>query len=308
MKKWRDGNSQKEVTRLKYKKIFAIFMTKNFDDVKDGFVKIRLFSMKKKIESLLLSNSYEFLHKEEKILEEEAKLRMKIATFTFFYTLDRKFQHQKLKFQQLAFYKMFYEAENLKIKQKILKHFMNLLKRKVKKFAFDGIDNFSKRKRILFQIMNSIKVKTLIKSFWALKHWKQHKNDLDDEKNQLKCLFLIEKLRKIENNCKKNILHRIFDHNNKQANMANSMKKLASILNRKVQEAKKEGFLEILDLMKKINPRIRKMQNCFFLAKILFSMFQRKEFKIMKEGFDNLKEIMEERLINKKIIEFYDFI
>ena len=135
---------------------------------------------------------------------------------------------------------------------------MRILTRKGKKIAFNAIDDFSKRKRILLQIMNSFRVKTLIKSFWALRHWKEHKYQFDDEKNQLKCLFLIEKLRKIEQNCKKHVFQKILDFN--RINRKNEM-------------------------------RLKEIDHYFLL---LGSLLRMKQFKIMKESFDLLKSEMNE--------------
>ena len=254
IKKWKNGGLQVDLFKLKYKKVFTILFMKNMENLKDAFVKIRVLAMKKKIKSLMES---QFLLKEENF-EEEAKLKKKTAFFTMFYAMDRKFQHQTLKFNQLAFYKIFFEANSSKIKIKTLINLMRILTRKGKKIAFNAIDDFSKRKRILLQIMNSFRVKTLIKSFWALRHWKEHKYQFDDEKNQLKCLFLIEKLRKIEQNCKKHVFQKILDFN--RINRKNEM-------------------------------RLKEIDHYFLL---LGSLLRMKQFKIMKESFDLLKSEMNE--------------
>ena len=106
--------------------------------------------------------------------------------------------------------------------------------------------------------MNSFRIKTLIKSFWALRHWKEHKYQFDDEKNQLKCRFLIDKLRKIEKNCKKHVLQKILDYN--RINRKNEM-------------------------------RLKEIDHYFLL---LGSLLRMKQFKLMKESFDLLKSRMNE--------------
>lgn len=251
IKKWKNGGIQTDLFRLKSKKVFTILFMKNLENLKDALVKMRVLAMKKKIKSLMES---QFLLKEENF-EEEVKLRKKTAFFTIFYALDKKFQHQTLKFNQMAFFKIFFEANSNKIKIKTLINFVKILTKKGKKIVFDAFDDFSKRRRILLQIMNSFRVKTLIKSFWALRHWKEHKYEFDDEKNQLKCLFLIEKLRKIEKNCKKQV------------------------------------FQKILEFSRRNDLRLKEINHYFLL---LGSLSRMKQFKLMKESFDLLKSLIYE--------------
>lgn len=289
VKIWRDNLMGNKLISIKFTKTFSIAVNRNFNDLKDAFMKIALFSLKRKIQSLIHSNWLQF-QKEEKMNVEEKRLRNRMSFLTLFYQLNNLFLFKRKKYLNFTFKKIYNKTTKCNRIQKTLSKFCGLIEKKVKKNAFEILDHHSRRMRMLIEIMNSFRVKILIKSFWALRHWKTLKNEeIDKFKGiifcqKLKNLVLIKKKMGFEilrQKCKKDL----------KLNARKAQHPLCNLIKKKFIQRKRFIFDYIKKRIEESQENLN--QKTFFLIKILDLFIKKKQKELKKHAITELKKFLE---------------
>lgn len=281
-----------------------IVMNRKFNDLKDAFSNLCLYSLKHKIQKLMQSNWTCFQKEEQRILDEK-KLKKKMAFFSIFYLFEKYYNTEIRKSLNFAFRNIAKESSFRGNQIKMLNKFVLLLQKKGKKIVFSKIDEFSKRMRMLKELMHSFRVKTLIKSFWALRHWRSFKNQ---ENSKYKTHFVLGKIEKLFLKTNKNSFENLKkvcekgSKNKDQPKISRIKLRLFQILRDKINERKMEGFHEI----NKLNLLCQKyeekfLQNTFFLAKLLEFLIEKAKKALKQHSIFELRRFFERYFKNNII-------
>lgn len=296
IKKWKNCNGENQCILNRFNKIFIIVMNRNFNDLKDAFSSLCLFSLKHKIQKLMQSNWTHFQKEEQRILDEK-KLKKKLAFFSIFYLFEKYHNSEIRKNLNFAFRKMVKESIFRDNQIKVLAKFLLLLRKKGKKIVFSKIDEFSRRMRMLKELMHSFRIKTLIKSFWALRHWKSIKNE---DITKYKAHFALEKIKKLLIKSTKNSFENLKKAGEKRLKHQDKSKilrmklRLFQILKEKINERKMEGFNEINKLSLLCQKYEEKfLENTFFMVRLVDLLIEKAKRELKQYSFFELKRFFE---------------